>query len=172
MGGAATPPPAAVDLAQVAKASFQLPQPSGHRSPGESQLVDGYPFSWVNLWTFYWTDSATWQPLIATAEAGGVSATVTATPTSLSFDPGDGSDPATCASSGRPWAESDGNGAPTGGACGYRYTHASAGPITATETITWDISWSGSDGTGGQLPSMSTSTSGQLRILQIQTVSK
>jgi hypothetical protein len=165
-------PPTAVELAQLAKASFQLPQPSGHRSPGESQLVDGWPFSWVNLWTFYWTDAATWRPLTATAEAGGLSATVTATPMSLSFDPGDGGETATCAGPGRPWVEADSNNTPTGGACGYRYTHASAGPIMATTTITWEISWSGSDGTGGRLASLSTASSGQLRVLQIQTVSR
>lgn len=171
-GAAAPPPPAAIDLAQLAKASFQLPKPTGHRSPGETQLIDGWPFSWVNLWTFFWTDAATWQPLTATAEAGGVSATVTATPTGLSFNPGDGGQTVTCAGPGRPWVEGDGNEPPTSGACGYRYLHASAGPITATTTITWRISWSGSDGTGGELAAMSTSTTGQLRILQIQTVSR
>lgn len=169
-GPAAPPPPAAIDLAQLAKASFKLPKPTGHRSPGETQLIDGWPFSWVNLWTYYWTDPATWQPLTATAEAGGVSATVTATPTGLSFNPGDGGQTVTCAGPGRPWVDSDGNEPPTAGACGYQYTRASSGPITSTTTITWQVSWSGSDGTGGQLAGMSTSTSGQLRILQIQTV--
>lgn len=170
--GPAAPPPAAIDLAQLAKASFQLPVPTGHRSPGEVQLIDGWPFSWVNLWTYYWTDAATWQPLSATAEAGGVSATVTATPTSLTFSPGDGGEAVTCAGPGRPWVEADGNEPPAGGACGYQYTRASSGPITSTATITWQVSWSGSDGTGGQLAGMSTSTSGQLRILQVQTVSR
>jgi hypothetical protein len=74
-------------LAQQAFDSIAFPHPSGHRSPSEAQDYNGYPFTYVGLWTYYWTDPATWRPLTATASAAGLTATVTATPKSLSFDP-------------------------------------------------------------------------------------
>lgn len=163
-------PPSAAQLAKQAAASFKFPKPSGHRSPSETLKYRGYPFSYVNLWLFTWTDPGTWKTMTATASAGGNSATVTATPTSLSYDPGDGSAGVSCGGRGRPWVESDGNSAPSGGACGYRYRQVTSAPITSTQTITWKITWTGSGGTSGTLPDQSTSTSGQLQVMQIQTV--
>ena len=74
-------------LAQQAFDSITFPHPSGHRSPSEAQDYNGFPFTYVGLWTYYWTDPVTWQPLTATASAAGLTAMVTATPVSLSFDP-------------------------------------------------------------------------------------
>ena len=74
-------------LAQQAYDEIVLPHPSGHRSPPESQDYNGFPFTYVGLWTYYWTDPATWKPLTATASAAGLTATVTAVPVSLSFRP-------------------------------------------------------------------------------------
>jgi hypothetical protein len=163
-------------LAQQAFDSIVFPHPSGHRSPSEAQDYNGYPFSYVGLWTYYWTDSATWRPLTATASAAGLTATVTATPSSLSFDPGDGSGSQSCAGPGRPWAESDGNSAPSDGACGYRYSRVTGPgyghPVTSTQTIVWKITWTGTGNSGGEIAGLSTSTSGQLNVLQIKTVNR
>lgn len=163
-------PPSPAQLAKQAAASFKFPKPSGHRSPSETLKYRGYPFSYVNLWLYTWTDPGTWKTMTATASAGGNSATVTATPTSLTYDPGDGSAGVSCGGPGRPWVESDGNNAPSGGACGDRYQQVTSAPITSTQTITWKITWTGSGGTSGTLPDQSTSTSGQLQVMQIQTV--
>lgn len=163
-------PPSPAQLAQRAAASFKFPKPSGHRSPSESLKYRGYPFSYVNLWLYTWTDPGTWKTMTATASAGGNSATVTAKPTSLTYAPGDGSAGVSCGGPGRPWVDSDGNNAPSGGACGYRYQQVTSAPITSTQTITWKITWTGSGGTSGTLPDQSTSTSGQLQVMQIQTV--
>lgn len=159
-------------LAQQAAASFLLPHPSGHRSPSETQLYQGYPMTWVNLWTFYWTDPSTWKTLSATATAGAAWATVKATPVSLTYDPRGRQ------RSGRlyrPWSSvggSDGNSAPNQGACGYQYRQVSPDgqPFTSTETIVWQLTWTGSGNTSGTLTSRTTSTSGQLQVLQIQAV--
>jgi hypothetical protein len=163
-------------LAQEAFATIVFPHPSGHRSPAESQQYQGYPFSYVGLWTFYWTDPATWRPLKATASAAGLTATVTATPTSLTFHPGDGSANQSCAGPGRAWVESDASSPPTAGACGYQYSQVTGpgygNPITSTQTIAWAITWTGTGDTGGQIPGLSTSTSGQLNVLQIRTVNR
>jgi hypothetical protein len=163
-------------LAEQAFNSIVFPHPSGHRSPAEGQDYNGYPFTYVGLWTYYWTDPATWKPLTATASAAGLTATVTAVPVSLSFDPGDGSEGQSCAGPGRPWVESDGNSAPSEGACGYQYSQVTGPgydhPITSTQTIVWKITWTGTGNTGGEIPGLSTSTSGQLNVLQIKTVNR
>lgn len=163
-------PPSPAQLAQRAAASFKFPKPSGHRSPSETLLFQGYPFSYVQLWLFYWTDPGTWKTLTATARAGGVFATVTAKPMSLTYAPGDGSATVSCGGPGRRWTDADGNSAPRGGACGFQYKQVTSSPITSTQTITWKITWVGSGGTSGTLPDQSTSTSGQLNVMQIQTV--
>jgi hypothetical protein len=67
---------------------------------------------------------------------------------------------------------SDGNGAPTDGACAYQYSKVTSGPITSTQTIVWQITWKGTGGTTGEIPSLSTSTSGQLQVLQVQVVNR
>jgi hypothetical protein len=163
-------PPSPADLALRALAGFRLPSPSGHRSPSETLDFNGYPFTYVNLWLFFWTDPGSWKSLSATARAGGNWATVTAKPVSLSYDPGDGSPLVACDGPGRPWTDADGNSAPSDGACGYQYQHVTSQPVTSTQTITWQLSWVGSGGTGGTFPDRSTSTSGQLQVMQIQTV--
>lgn len=159
-------------LAQQALATIRFPHPSGDRSPRQTLTYQGHPFSYVNLWTFFWTDPGVWHPLSATASVGEVSATVTARPVELVFDPGDGNAAVACAGPGRPWAESDGNSPPSDGACGYRYTKVTSGPITSTQTIVWQITWVGTGNTSGEIPSLSTSTSGQLQVLQIQVVTR
>lgn len=166
-------PPATVDprvLALQAERQLVLPRPSGHRSPNEAESFDGSPFTYVNLWTWFWTDPGTWRTRRATARAGGVSATVTVRPVRLTFDPGDGSPAVACAGPGTAWTSSDGNAAPPAGSCGYRYRTVSSTPITSTQSIRWSVSWTASDGTHGTLPDLTTSRTGRLMVLQIQSV--
>lgn len=163
-------PPSPGELAKRAAATFKFPKPSGHRSPSENRRYQGYSFSYVNLWLYDWTDQDTWKTLTATASAGGNWARVTATPIALTYDPGDGSSAVSCTGPGRPWTTSDGNSPPSNGACGYKYTRVTNSPITATQSIIWQITWVGSGGTSGSLPDQSTSTSGQLQVLQVQVV--
>lgn len=157
-------------LADRAYKSIHFPRPSGDRSPSQTQLYRGYPFTYTGLWTYWWTSTATWKTLTATASAGGVSATVTARPVALIYDPGDGNAAVTCAGPGRPWERSDGNNAPSAGACGYQYHQVTSSPITSTQTIVWKITWTGTGGAAGQFPQLTTSTLGQLNVMQIQTV--
>jgi hypothetical protein len=166
-------PPAAVDprvLALQAEKTLVLPQPSGHRSPDETHLYQGNPFTYVNLWTWFWTDPGTWRARRATASAGGVTATVTVVPTRLTFDPGDGSAAVECTGPGRAWTSNDGNAQPSAGACGYQYLTATQAPITSTQSIRWSVTWRASDGTTGVLPDLITARQGQLMVLQIESV--
>lgn len=158
-------------LAQQAFASIHLPSPSGDRQPRPDVLWHGTPFTYTNIWTWYWTDASTWKPLSATASAAGLSATVTATPVELDFDPGDGSPAVSCGGPGVAWSASAGFAAPSSvGGCGYQYRKVTSAPIATTQTIVWAITWQGTGTTGGAIPSLSTSTSGQIQVLQIETV--
>lgn len=166
-------------LASEAADSFQLPDPTGDRSPSESLNFRGHPFTYAGLWTWFWTDAGQWAncgtKCTATARDGGNYATVTARPVSLTFDPGDGSDPVSCGNPGKPWVDAYGNDKPSAhGGCGYRYSKVTGPgydhPVTSTQTITWELTWTGSGNTSGTLTNRTTSTTGQLNVLQIQTV--
>ena len=165
---AAAPTPG--QLALQAYGLLRLPSPTGDRSPDQDLRWRGLPFSYVNLWTWFWTSPGTYRPVSKTVTARGVSATVTAGPTALVFDPGDGGSPVSCAGPGRPWREADGAGPPATG-CGYQYRHVTgAGPVTATVSIYWRVTWVGNNGESGALPTLVTQRSAQLNVLQIQTV--
>lgn len=159
-------------LAEQAFNTITFPKPSGDRSPSSSHTYDGYPFTYVGLPTFFWTTPKTWKTLSATASLDGLSATVTARPIQLVYDPGDGGQPAVCGGPGRPWTSADGNGPPTDGGCAYTYRKVTSAPITSTQTIVWQITWIGTGGTGGEIPSLSTWTTGQLQVLQVQVVNR
>jgi len=95
---------------------------------------------------------------------------VTVSPMSLSFDPGDGDAPVVCDGPGRAWTSADGDGAPTDGGCGYRYRSATTQPVTSTQSIRWAVTWRASDGETGTLPDLTTSRTGQLMVLQVESV--
>lgn len=111
-----------------------------------------------------------WRARGATASAGGVSATVAVTPTRLTYSPGDGSGPVTCAGPGRGWTSADGNSRPSGGGCGYRYSQPTRSPVVSRQSIDWAVTWTASDGMSGTLPDLITSRRGPLMVLQIQSV--
>jgi hypothetical protein len=158
-------------LAQEATARLLLAKPSIRRSPNQDLRYDGDPYTWVHIWTWFWTDPATYKALTQTLAVGGVSATVTAKPVGLLYDPGNGDREVRCAGPGKAWTDSDGNAAPSSG-CGYEYSGVTAGVVTTRVTIIWQVSWSGSGGTGGVLPQLQTQSTAPLRVLQAQVVNQ
>ena len=166
------PPPNPAVLAQQAYTELAPPKPVAKRSPPEGNSdpqYGGLPYTWVGIWTYVW--SGEWQPLSRTVGLRGVSATVTATPTALVFDPGDGSAPVTCEGPGRPWTEADGSAAPSAGACGHMYRAVTPnGPLTATTSIQWSVAWTSNVGAGGTFPALTTQTSSSFLVEQIQVV--
>lgn len=167
------PPPDPADLAQQAFTLLTLPKPTLGRSPSLSNgdpAKGGQAYTIVNLWTWFYTDPATFVPMSKTVSLQGISATVTATPTALLFTPGDGHAAVSCAGPGRPWESADQFDAPSAGGCGYRYTEVQAKPITGTVSISWDVSWTGTGGAGGVFDDVATSSSSQFIVEQIQTV--
>lgn len=151
-----------------------LPVPTPQRSP-EQTLADGRSTTFVQLPTWFFIPADQWKPVSVTAVVGGVSATVTATPTTLTFDPGNGDAPVSCTGPGRAWVQGqDDNLAHAPGGCDYTYTKTTfgypGGMLNATYTITWAVSWSGSDGASGTYPDKTTSSTATFAVAEAQAV--
>jgi len=171
------PPPPSIALARAAWGELVMPVPVPSRYPSGTLPQDGHPYTIVKANTWFWTDPATWQPVSKTVTAGAVWGRATATPVLLSFTPGDGSRSVSCAGPGSAWKANDQTWLapvnPQG--CSYRYTKSSLGvggddQVTAAYTNTWNVTWSGSDGTSGVFNNMQTSTVSRFAVAEVQTV--
>jgi len=171
------PPPPSIALARAAWGELVMPVPVPSRYPSGTLPQDGHPYTIVKANTWFWTDPATWQPVSKTVTVGTVWGKATATPVKLSFTPGDGSRSVPCAGPGSAWKANEQTWLapvnPQG--CSYRYTKSSLGvgdddQVTATYTITWNVTWSGSDGTSGVFNNMQTSTNSRFAVAEVQTV--
>ncbi len=160
-------------LAQTALATLTIPTPVVQRSPSQDNSDNGVPYTWVNVWTWWWTTPQSWKPLTARATAGAQWATVVVSPSTLRITPGDGSPDVLCTGPGRPWVLADGNDPPTGGGCAHLYRHVTAnGALTATMAIDWTVAWQGAGGTSGVLPPMRTVSPSEFAVQQIQVVNR
>lgn len=173
----APPPPTSAQLALAAIGELVMPSPAPSRYPSGILKESGHPYTIVNANTWFWTDPATFQPVSKTVTAGAVWGRATASPVSLGFTPGDGSHSVSCPGPGRPWKANDQTWLapvnPQG--CSYRYLQSSLGvggddQVTATYTITWNVTWSGSDGSGGAFNNMQTQTTARFAVAEVQTV--
>ncbi len=162
-GGApapAPPPPSPAQLAQLAYGEIQLTPPGLQLSPSSetNPAIDQI----VNAPTWAWVPAGSWKPLSATAAAGPVMVTATATPSSINVTYGDGSgtQTASCAGPGTPYSDQLANhedpGAPLSAAspdCGWTYQHTSAGapggkePVMAV--VTYQVAWTVTGAAGG-----------------------
>ncbi len=168
--------PAAVDpavLAEQALRTLTIPAPTTGRYPAGT-MRDGQPFTVVNAYTWFWTDPGAFRVLTARADAGGVWAQVTVTPTALSFAPGDGAAAVSCPGPGVAWQRSDGVWAPSPAGCHYRYPHSSIRQpnqqVTATYGISWSVAWTSSTGASGTLPDLTTSSDSTFAVAEVQAV--
>ena len=162
------------DMALSAYKTVVVPAPTPGRYPF-GHLKDGRPYTVVKAYTWFWTDSARWKPLSATARAGAVWATVTAMPVRLSFTPGDGNAAVSCGGPGSQWREGrNGPWDPSPSGCQYRYPHTSEHypdeEVTATYTITWQVTWIGSGNTTGTFATAHTFTTTRFVVAELQTV--
>jgi len=158
--------------AAQAESSISLPPPSIRLSPGE--------FSVVNLPSWLGIDPALWHPFVATATAGGITASATATPESVAWSMGDGG-LVTCYGPGSLYNSSLPETLQNP-SCSYTYRRSSIGqPSTdgdpnggafrVTATVTWTVRWVaiGEPG-GGTLPSLHTSSFVPVRVEQVESV--
>ena len=162
-----------VALARQALRSLTIPAPTPGRYPAGS-LDSGQPYTVVNAYTWFWTDAASFGVLTARADAGGVSAEVTVTPTALSFTPGDGGAAVSCHGPGVAWQPTDGVWAPSPAGCDYRYPHSSIHEpdqeVTAVYGMQWSVAWRSSTGASGPLPALTTTTSASFAVAEVQSL--
>lgn len=145
---------AAYRAMEVARERLVLEPPAIGLSPpaGSFQLV-GLPT--------YLAVGDAWATVSETATVGAVSSTVTATPTQVEWDPGDGSAAVVC----------DGPGSVAEPDCTHTYGHSTRGaPITLTATITWEVAWTATTGEGGVLPGVTRTSSVDVVVQEAQAV--
>jgi len=159
-------------VALQAENSLRLPAPSLRFNPLAASIV--------NLATWLWIDPAIWHQFTVTVTAGTVTATAVATPVSVTWQMGDGSQ-VECAGPGQPFdvtrparqqvttcqhtylASSLGQPSPDGDP-----DHA-AYPVRAT--VTWSVSWTAEGAPGsGVLPSLTTSAQSSIRVVQVESI--
>ncbi|MEU6380019.1 hypothetical protein [Streptomyces sp. NPDC046909] len=138
----------------------------------------------VNLATWAWLDKATFNEVQATAAINvpgfNIQATTTAKPVALKIEPGT-EDAQTYPASGEctinadgsigePWAKGKSDETPP---CGLKYLRSSGdGTYKLRATITWDIAWTGTGGTGGDLPNGTFGTTQDITVQEIQAVNR
>jgi hypothetical protein len=138
--------------------------------------------STVNLPTWAWLDKGRFQEVKVRAELPGTGlwAETTAKPVALHLDPGTG-DAETIPASGNCTVNADGSIGteyqPGDGdktpSCGVRYLHATNGtPYQLKASVTWQISWRGSDGSGGDLPDGVFADTQGITVQEVQSVNR
>lgn len=166
-GGAPAPPPSPGALAVQALNRTPLPAPSMAMSPGGTIPL------LVNLPTFLWIDPAQWRPVTASASAGAVTSTVTATPQRVVWDMGQG-DTVTCDGPGAAYVPSLSDDAQPSD-CKFTYRASSARTpdktFTVTATVEWSVTWtaSGAPG-GGNLGISRRSSTTTIRVAELQVL--
>ncbi|GAA4665504.1 hypothetical protein [Streptomyces youssoufiensis] len=137
----------------------------------------------VNLDTWIWLDKARFKPVSAKASLPsiGLSATTTAKPVSLTIEPGTQDAEVHPASGecriaadgsiGTPYSDDKKNQAPP---CGVTYLRATnqTGPHPLKATVTWEISWTSSDGDGGTLPTGTYGDTTDVTVGEVQSINR
>ena len=126
-----------VVVAEQAARQLGLASPTIEMAPpdGSAQLV--------GLASWLWIDPGQWRALSASASAGPVTTTATASPTKVVFDMGDGAS-VTCDGPGTPYSPAD-----PGATTDCSYTWPEPGSFTVTATIFWSVTWSAVGAAGG-----------------------
>lgn len=99
----------------------------------------------VRLPTWFWVDAGSWSVVTDGTCAGPVCVEVTAMPTTLVVDPGDGSPLLECHRGGMPYRD---DLAPEAQQSDCTHVYERAGHLTATVTIVYDVTWRGAGQNG------------------------
>ncbi|MEU0784680.1 ATP/GTP-binding protein [Streptomyces sp. NPDC006173] len=162
-------PIAAIDPAQLAQQALDkmtlLGPDIASPTPAGKYIVGMPTWMWVSK------DETTYGPNSASATAGGITVTATATVSKIVWKMGDGS-AVTCSGPGTRYRASYGRQqSPT---CGHTYSRTSAaqadGKYTVTATSTWSVEWQvAGDGETGELTAIRQSQE-QVAIGELQVV--
>ncbi|MFD4995811.1 hypothetical protein [Streptomyces buecherae] len=137
----------------------------------------------VNLDTWVWLDKSRFKPISVTASLPdtGLSATTTAKPVSLTIEPGTQDAKVHPASGecriaadgsiGTPYTDDKKNQAPP---CGVTYLRATnqTGPHPLKATLTWEITWSSTNGEGGELPTGTYGATTNVTVGEVQSINR
>lgn len=162
-------------LSELAYAELRVPDTEISLNP------DAKASQTVNLATWAWLDKTAFHPVSVTASVPilGMTATTTATPVGVTLDPGTPDADVYPASGICPLGKDGSIGTPyTATAqgtppCGVTYRHASGtnGPYHFKATVTWKISWTGTDHPKPvDLPDGTFGTTTDLTVREIQAV--
>lgn len=126
----------------------------------------------VQLPTWMWIDPGAWRPRTARAEAGRTWAEATATPARVVWDMGNG-DRVVCEGPGTPYDEGRHEATQRTG-CSYTYRKSSAGQpgdtYTVRATLVYDVGWEGSAGAGGNLGTITRTSTARIRVAELQAL--
>jgi hypothetical protein len=140
--GAQPPAAGVIQVAPVVVAQ-QAAKQLGFGSPTiEMAPPDGSP-QLVGVASWLWLAPGAWRTISASASAGPVTTTATATPSKVVWDMGDGQS-VTCNGPGTPYSASDPNEATD---CSY--TWPGPGSFTVTATVYWSVTWTATGAAGG-----------------------
>ena len=134
------------------------PAPVIHTSPEPGNHL-------VGLTAWYWLEGG-WDEISRDARAGGVRVTVTATPTSLIIDPGDGTGTFTCVDP--PAYDPALPAAAQSSPCTHLYE--SAANVTATATLVYQTSFDSNVGAGGPLGPIEATSTTALAVSEAQAI--
>lgn len=150
-------------LAANALATAPISIPSINTSPSNDRL-------YTQVRTWLWVDDGWWRSYSATANAGRVTSTVTATPTRAVWAAGDGGG-TTCDGPGVEWQRGMRDDATY---CSYIYRRSSASQegtaYTLVVTVSFEITWTSNTGESGTLLAISRSASRQVEVGQVQAL--
>lgn len=151
----ANPPvltPSAATLAQMAANSMRLPVPDAQSWPRDGTR------GLVNLPV--WLRVGNWEPVTASASAGGLTATVEAVPVRAEWDMDAGS--VTCTDAGATYGPAT-RPDPWSSSCSYTYTRSSGSRPDLTYhnavTVIWHLRWWATNGQGGDLGELASPSS-------------
>ena len=127
----------------------------------------------MNLNSWLWVDE--WAATARSATAGGVSATVTATPVRHRWVFGDGAT-RTCDGPGTAFDPARRVADQPAPSCSYTFRRSSAGQPGGTfrgsVTVTWQVAWTSNVGEGGTLGELSRTSPVEFLVGEVQAVNR
>lgn len=154
-------------LVDQASKAMNIPAPHIALSPAS----DATQYVGLPLWA--WTPASSWKAKAVSVSAGGVSLTMTATPSFSVWSMGDGGS-MTCHGPGTPYPAGSKHPPRTSPDCGYTYgapsTSQPDGSYRVSVTTHWTVTWRTTSGLSGAEPDMATTSSFPLTVSEIQAL--
>ena len=167
------PPAPLIDGQTLARAAWDavtIPQPSVETNPKVTTGDGVSGATVVGLDTWVWATGETPARVTATATAGAVTATVTAVSDGLNLSAPDSAPD--CHGFGIPWTQGAAEGSSN---CTVEFTRSSAhlgGTTPLTVSVGYDVAWTATDGTSGTLDPVTTTSTVDLPVAEIQTINR